>query len=41
MSPAALNWIKAYKVLFSLNKIFLALKNLLSNAEIGCILARL
>lgn len=33
MSPAALNWIKGYKVLFSLSIIFLALKEFIAKRQ--------
>lgn len=33
MSPAALNWIKGYKVLFSLSIIFLALKEFIAKRK--------
>lgn len=33
MSPAALNWIKGYKVLFSLSIIFLALKQFIAKRK--------
>lgn len=33
MSPAALNWIKGYKVLLSLSKIFLALKEFIAKRK--------